>query len=54
MVESIKAEPGSTVYLDNVILLDNKGSVTVGTPTVQGAIVSAEVLKKHASLSQRR
>ncbi len=46
MVESIKAEPGSTVYLDKVILLDNKGSITVGTPTVQGAIVSAEVLKQ--------
>lgn len=46
MVESIKAEAGSTVYLDNVMLLDNNGTVQVGTPTIQGAIVSAEVIKQ--------
>ena len=46
MVESINAEAGSTVYLDNVMLLDNMGNITVGTPTIQGAIVSAEVIKK--------
>mgnify|MGYP001260012197 CR=1 FL=1 len=46
MVESIKAETGSTVYLDKVLLLDNNGNITFGTPTVQGAIVSAEVIKQ--------
>ena len=46
MVEAIKAEAGSIVYLDNVMLLDNDGNVTVGTPIIQGAIVSAEVIKK--------
>ena len=46
MVESIKAETGSTVYLDSVLLLDNNGKITFGTPTVQGAIVSAEVIKQ--------
>ena len=46
MVESIKAETGSTVYLDKVMLLDNNGNITFGTPTVQGAIVSAEVIKQ--------
>ena len=46
MVESIKAETGSTVYLDRVLLLDNNGNITFGTPTVQGAIVSAEVIKQ--------
>ena len=45
MVETIKAEAGATVYLDDVMLLDNEGSVTIGTPRVDGAIVSAEVLK---------
>ena len=46
MVESIKAEAGATVYLDDVMLLDNDGSVTIGTPRVEGAIVSAEVVKQ--------
>ncbi len=46
MVESIKAETGNTVYLDKVMLLDNNGKITLGTPTVRGAIVSAEVVKQ--------
>ncbi len=46
MVESIKAEAGATVYLDDVMMLDNDGSVTIGTPSVEGAIVSAEVIKQ--------
>ena len=46
MVESIKADAGATVYLDHVMMLDNNGSVTIGTPRVEGAIVSAEVLKQ--------
>ena len=46
MVESIKAEAGTTVYLDDVMMLDNDGSVTIGTPRVEGAIVSAEVVKQ--------
>jgi len=46
MVESIKAEAGATVYLDDVMMLDNDGSVTIGTPRVEGAIVSAEVVKQ--------
>ena len=45
MVETIKAEAGATVYLDDVMLLNNEGSVTIGTPRVEGAIVSAEVVK---------
>ena len=46
MVESLKAEAGDTIYLDNIMLLDNDGSVTIGTPRVEGAIVSAEVVKQ--------
>jgi len=46
MVESIKAEAGTTVFLDDVMMLDNDGSVTIGTPRVEGAIVSAEVVKQ--------
>ena len=46
IVESLKAEAGDTIYLDNIMLLDNDGSVTIGTPRVEGAIVSAEVVKQ--------
>ena len=46
MVESIKAEVGSTIQLDDVMMLDDNGSVTIGTPSVEGAIVSAEVVKQ--------
>ena len=43
-VHRLKAEEGSTVKFDNVMLVDNDGSVKVGTPTVQGAEVTATVL----------
>lgn len=43
-VHRINAEEGATVEFDKVLLVDNAGSVTVGTPTIQGAKVVAEVL----------
>jgi len=36
---------GDSVTFDNVLLVDNKGKVKVGTPKVKGAIVSAKVLE---------
>ena len=38
------AEEGKTVEFDKVLLVDNEGAVTVGTPTVNGAKIEAEVL----------
>ena len=46
MVEFIKAEAGTTIYLDNVMMLNNNGDLTIGTPKVDGAIVSAKVVKQ--------
>jgi len=37
-------EAGETVTFDQVLLVSNEGQVTVGTPTVEGASVSAEVI----------
>ena len=37
------AEAGATVEFDKVLLVDNNGTVTVGTPTVEGAKVVCEV-----------
>ena len=39
----VDAEAGKTVEFENVLLVDN-GTVTVGTPTVEGAKVTAEVV----------
>ena len=38
------AEQGQTVEFEKVLLVDNDGAVTVGTPTVEGAKVVCEVL----------
>jgi len=44
-VQRLQAEEGSQVKFDRVLLIDNDGSVKVGTPTVDGASVTATVLK---------
>ena len=38
------AEGGAVVEFDRVLLVDNEGAVTVGTPTVEGAKVVCEVV----------
>lgn len=35
---------GSTVKFDEVLLIDNNGSVTIGNPSVEGASVNAKIL----------
>ena len=44
-VHLLKAAEGDSVDFDRVLLVDNNGNVTVGTPTVKGAKVTAKVLK---------
>ncbi|VBB46464.1 50S ribosomal subunit protein L21 [uncultured Paludibacter sp.] len=39
-----EAERGSTIEFDKVLLIDNNGTVTVGTPVVEGAKVVCEVV----------
>ena len=39
-----EAERGSKIEFENVLLVDNDGKVAVGTPTVKGAKVVAEVI----------
>jgi large subunit ribosomal protein L21 len=43
-VEKLEAEPGSRVELPEVLLVANGENVTVGQPTVPGAMVVAEVV----------
>jgi large subunit ribosomal protein L21 len=44
VVEKLGGEPGSQVTFDRVLLVGDGDSVTVGTPTVEGASVSGTVL----------
>ena len=43
-VHRLKAEEGSQVKFDRVMLVDNDGTIKVGKPTVSGAEVTATVL----------
>lgn len=43
-VHRLKAEEGSQVKFDRVMLVENDGSVKVGAPTLQGAEVTATVI----------
>lgn len=39
-----EAESGSTIEFDKVLLVDNNGAVTVGTPVVEGVKIVCEVV----------
>jgi len=43
-VHRLEQKEGEAVTFNNVLLVDNKGKVQVGAPTVSGASVSAKVL----------
>ncbi|MFA6260840.1 MAG: 50S ribosomal protein L21 [Bacteroidia bacterium] len=43
-VHRLPQEEGASIDLNNVLLLDNNGKVTIGLPTVSGASVKAKVL----------
>ena len=44
-VERIAAEAGQSVRLDRVLLVNNDGNVSVGSPLVSGAAVTADVVE---------
>lgn len=44
-VPTIDAEPGSSIELRDVLLVSDGGNVTVGSPSVEGAVVVAEVVE---------
>jgi large subunit ribosomal protein L21 len=47
-VEKLPVEPGTEITLDQVLLVsDDRDQVTVGTPTVSGAVVRALVVDQH-------
>jgi large subunit ribosomal protein L21 len=46
LIEKVEAEPGATITFDEVLMIGDGDSVTVGAPRVAGATVSAEVLEQ--------
>ena len=46
LVERIAAEEGAQVILNDIVLLGDGDKVTIGTPTVGGAAVSATVVRQ--------
>jgi large subunit ribosomal protein L21 len=45
-VERLAGEPGATIELTDVLMVGEGASVTLGTPTVAGAMVAAEVVEQ--------
>lgn len=45
-VEKLAGEPGAELRFDEVLLTSRDGAVEIGTPTVAGASVSAEVVRQ--------
>ncbi len=43
-VERLEAEPGKPFTFDRVLLVNNEGKLSVGSPTVSGASVIADVV----------
>jgi len=44
-VHRLENEEGSDVEFDRVLLLDNEGSVQIGTPLIEGVKIKVKVLK---------
>lgn len=44
-VHRLSAEEGASIEFDRVLLVDNDGSVRIGTPNVEGAKIVAKVIK---------
>jgi large subunit ribosomal protein L21 len=46
LVEKLEAEEGASVSLDEVLMLGEGGNITVGSPVVKGASVTAKVIEQ--------
>ncbi|HRJ26226.1 MAG TPA: 50S ribosomal protein L21 [Fimbriimonadaceae bacterium] len=46
IVEKIDGEPGTKIELDEVVMVNQDGSVKLGSPFVKGAKVRAEIVRQ--------
>lgn len=45
-VEMLSGEPGTAITLDRVLFLGGNGTPKIGTPQLEGASVSAEIVRQ--------
>jgi large subunit ribosomal protein L21 len=45
-VEKLDAEPGTSIVLDEVLMMSDGKNVTVGKPTIAGATIKATVIEQ--------
>ena len=45
LIDKLHGKKGDKVVLDNVSLIDNNGKITVGTPNIKDASVTASILE---------
>jgi len=45
-VDKIPGKVGETISLDNVLVVEDKGHVSIGTPTLSGKKVNAKILEQ--------
>jgi large subunit ribosomal protein L21 len=43
-VNRLQGEEGASIEFDNVLLVENDGAFTIGTPSVSGAKISAKIV----------
>ena len=46
IVEKLAAEAGTSIEIDEILMIDNDGVSTVGAPLIEGARVAADVLEQ--------
>lgn len=46
LVDKLVGEPGTAIDLDEVVMVCNGDSVTIGSPFVKGAAVKAEIVRQ--------
>lgn len=44
-VNRLQGDAGDTVSFDNVLLVDNEGAISVGSPNVSGAAIGATIVE---------
>jgi len=53
-VHRLQEKEGAKICFDKVLLLDNKGTVTIGAPAIKGAEVTAKILGHLKKETQKR
>ena len=46
LVEKLDGEAGASIQLDDVLMIGDEDKTTIGTPTVEGAVVAATVIEQ--------